>query len=202
MRPMRIPTIRAHTPRSTLPTRQPARRIELDRFVPAPVQDTRLAWWGGGALAGAAVGAATAMLVGTSMPLTSGVGAAAGMAVGAVARWYEIPDEVYHFTSRELGDQIVAEGKLEARSGNHGVGVYATRFDLAEAAALQRAASTEVAFAIPTEGLEVRRTWIPGTFRIVGDVDVAGQQPAAYAPSVVVEFLDDIGWRDLSNVAK
>ncbi|MCA9792750.1 MAG: hypothetical protein KC910_13180 [Candidatus Eremiobacteraeota bacterium] len=199
---MRIPAFHAFTPRSTPPARQPARRVELDTFVPAAVEDTRLAWWGGGALAGAATGAATAALVGTSLPLTAGIGAAAGLAVGMVGRWYEIPDEVYHFTSRELADQIVARGKLEPHPGNHGVGVYATRFDLAEAAALQRAASTEVAFAIPTEGLDIRRTWIPGTFRIVGDVDVQGQQPTPYAPSMVVEFLDDIGWRDISNVGK
>ncbi len=116
-------------------------------------------WLGG--LAGAAVGAATGYLVGGSLGLSAGLGAVLGVAAGQVARWYQIPSTVYHFTSREKAQQILRDGVIQANPGNEGPGVYVTRFPSAEVAALQRAAATEVAISFAAAGLPIESTWVP-----------------------------------------
>jgi hypothetical protein len=124
------------------------------------------------------------------------------LAAGAVADLYTVPQELHHFTSLQSAEAVLADGKLEARPGSHGNGVYATRFGSPEIAAFQRAASTEASFTLPTQGLQVKPTPIPGTFRIVGDVSVRGMVPQKHDTSAVLKVLQAIDWRDKVSFTK
>ena len=112
---------------------------------------------------------------------------------------YTIPDHLFHFTSEENAHRIVQEGKLEMRPGNHGAAVYTTRFDEPLVATLQRAAHTDMRFKIPTEDLEIKRTFIPGTFKVVQDIDVKSMELQKVEPGPITEFLQEHNFRDLVN---
>ncbi len=98
----------------------------------------------------------------TSLAVTAGYGA---------YRAYQIPSVLYHFTSFEAAAAILEDGVINVGVRNaYGEGVYLTRFANPLIASLQGAASTEAIIEVETEGLQVVRTMVPGTFRVVGSV--------------------------------
>lgn len=152
--------------------------------------------FGSAAVAGLATGLAASCL-GTTGSL---VGGAVGAGLGYIAgKAYQIPDRLYHFTSQENAEKIKAGGTLQKRPGNHGEGVYATRFESPLIATLQRAASTDMQFRIPTKGLKVKRTIVPGTFRITEDVKVDATSLQSKSPDPVTQYLQEINFRELLN---
>lgn len=152
----------------------------------------------GGALLGGAIGAGLAGAY--SGAATAILGGAMGAFLGYLAgKTYQIPDHLYHFTSRENAAKIRLSGALQARPGNHGKGVYATRFQFPLVATLQRAASTDIRFKISTDGMRVERTFVPGTYRLLQDVPWVETSAELVESGVVTEALQEADFRDMVN---
>lgn len=160
-----------------------------------------------------AVGTLTGLAVGTAVgaSLTSGSlgpalawGAGLGAAAGKVADLYSVPDTLYHFTSSDAAEAISESGRLEPKPGNHGVGVYTTRFPSRSVAALQRAASTDMVFAIESETYAVKPTAVPGTFVITEAVAVDAEQVelSRAGDSKLADWLHDFNWREKVNLLR
>ncbi len=155
-----------------------------------------------GSAIGGCLAAAIGVLSGGGIPLLNvSLGLIAGAALGKIADFYRLPPKLYHFTSLQNSRSISKDKVIHKSLGHHGVGVYATRFKSPLIATLQRARSTEVAFEIPTQGMSISRTWIPGTFRINNDVPtdkikVCWLYPH---PSMAVRLLHHLHWRDITK---
>lgn len=150
-----------------------------------------------GLLVGGALGATAGSALGLNGSIVGGaIGATLGFGVGHT---YTVPDELYHFTSENNALKIMAQGCLEARPGNHGVGIYSTRYSQPLLATLQRAASTEIRLDIPTKGLTVKRTFVPGTFKITQNVDTRVLSATPVETDRFSKFLQSVNFRDVVN---
>ena len=86
---------------------------------------------------------------------------------------YAPPAVLYHFTSAAAAASIAADGTITAGSGLFGTGVYASSVLSPTAATLMGAGATDAAIAIPTAGLTVTPTLIPGSFVISVNVTLS-----------------------------
>ncbi len=196
----------AEAPKLAGSTEREPQQVE-DRFSPtepspsteSPKRLGKHRWTAMGALTGLAVGSAVgASLTSGSLGAAIAWGAGLGAAAGKVADLYSVPETLYHFTSEESAASITESGRLDPRPGNHGVGVYTTRYLSRSVAALQRATSTDMVFSIDSRSHDVKRTVIPGTFVLTEPVSV--QTPEVKlneAPdSKLADWLHRFDWRE------
>jgi hypothetical protein len=86
-------------------------------------------------------------------------------AYGGVATAYRIPDNVYHFTTAEGGAGINKSGIIRASNfGIGGRGTYFTSSTSRTIATIQGAQGTAAMVRVPTAGLPLSRTLVPGSF--------------------------------------
>ncbi|MER2492801.1 hypothetical protein, partial [Catenovulum sediminis] len=93
-----------------------------------------------------------------------------GLTLAAGGAAWQVPKQVYHFTTAANASQIVSQGILRVGSNNlWGKGVYVTRWNSRIMAKLSGAASVEARVVIQTSGKGFQPSLlIPGTFRTPG----------------------------------
>ena len=80
---------------------------------------------------------------------------------------YKTPEVLYHYTTKEAAEQILKNGLTVGSNNLYGAGVYATRYNSANLARIQGAASTESKIIINNTNL-FKPTLFPGTFKTPG----------------------------------
>lgn len=163
----------SHNPQDRFESEVETTEPSSQALISKPKRLGKFRWTLTGMLTGLAVGTAMgAALTPGSLAPAIVAGAGAGALVGGGADLWSVPDKLFHFTGTEAAAAIKESGFIEARPGNHGDGVYLTRFPSRTVAALQRAKLTDSVYRVSTEGHTVKRTIIPGTFLIEENIEL------------------------------